>query len=685
MASCQTTRWASTSPYVKLTVTQSSSDGDSAVLSWTLQYISDYAASTNSARSYKVTLGGSTVKEATFSINGKTGTHTIASGTKTIAKGTSAKSVAFGVSFSFNLTWSGSYKGTLSASGSISVAAKTSYSIKYNANGGSGAPSSQTKWYGTALILSSTKPTRTGYKFSKWNTAAGGGGTNYNAGASYTANAAATLYAQWTANTYTVSYDANGGTGAPSSQTKTYGVSLTLSNTKPTRTNYNFLGWSTSTSATVKQYDAGETYTANAAVTLYAVWELAYEKPVIRNLTASRCTDTGDITDDGTYARIEFKWETSQEVSSIVASWLSSTGEETGSATISGSSGTSGTTSQIVGGTFDTETSYAFTVTVTDSSGNTDCSTSRSATMSGCEYHIDFGENSVAIGKPAEALPDSDGSTEKTFDVNWRMLSRNHLCVGDKRWYHDGNQGIFLSNEGFMHLQRTSAQGYHPYIGFYIDDSTEADGQTRLNCDTGVMEFLGASGYKLDNDVEIAQNLDFLTNAKAIFGVDPNGLRKNTLQPQNENGNTIVGYGNYSAASGNTNIYGHDVNIGVSNIATPGTFRPYRRRGDTQGLTLRAGGYVTNSGKDVVFWIPVAVPIIGSPTVTISSGSGFVLRQDNKYTHGSSASTAVSPSSYEAAITAFHGIYVKAVFSNTTNVVNNAPIGIQWNGTITFS
>ena len=73
--------------------------------------------------------------------------------------------------------------------------------------------------------------------------------------------------------TYTVSYNANGGSGAPSAQTKTKDVSLTLSTTRPTRTGYNFLGWATSSSATSAQYQPGSTYTANANITLYAVWE----------------------------------------------------------------------------------------------------------------------------------------------------------------------------------------------------------------------------------------------------------------------------------------------------------------------------------------------------------------------------------------------------------------------------
>lgn len=93
---------------------------------------------------------------------------------------------------------------------SFTIPALASYTIAYNANGGSGAPANQTKWYGEALTLSSTVPTRTGYVFRGWNTAQDGSGTSYSAGASYTANTAAILYAQWEcANKVTV-YDENG-------------------------------------------------------------------------------------------------------------------------------------------------------------------------------------------------------------------------------------------------------------------------------------------------------------------------------------------------------------------------------------------------------------------------------------------------------------------------------------------
>ena len=72
---------------------------------------------------------------------------------------------------------------------------------------------------------------------------------------------------------YWVSYDANGGSNAPSSQLKYSGVNLTLSSQKPIRTGYDFKGWGTYSSDTSVNYNAGGTYTANKSDTLYAIWE----------------------------------------------------------------------------------------------------------------------------------------------------------------------------------------------------------------------------------------------------------------------------------------------------------------------------------------------------------------------------------------------------------------------------
>ena len=86
-----------------------------------------------------------------------------------------------------------------------------------------------------------------------------------------------TAQAKWNANKYTITYNANGGSGAPGVQTYTYAPSgtTTLSGVRPTRTGYGFKGWSQSRTATVASYAAGQRWNLSNAnnYTLYAVWE----------------------------------------------------------------------------------------------------------------------------------------------------------------------------------------------------------------------------------------------------------------------------------------------------------------------------------------------------------------------------------------------------------------------------
>lgn len=102
-------------------------------------------------------------------------------------------------------------QGSSAKSSAITIPAKPSYTISYNANGGSGAPGSQTKWHDEAITLSSSQPTRAGYTFAgwKWNNS----GTSYGAASSWNgANASGTFYAQWTPNNLTINYYGNGAT-----------------------------------------------------------------------------------------------------------------------------------------------------------------------------------------------------------------------------------------------------------------------------------------------------------------------------------------------------------------------------------------------------------------------------------------------------------------------------------------
>ena len=72
---------------------------------------------------------------------------------------------------------------------------------------------------------------------------------------------------------YSIVYNANGGIDTPKEQVKYQGNSLTLSDTTPEKTGYNFAGWSNSSTASEVMYLPGDIYDLDGNVTLYAVWK----------------------------------------------------------------------------------------------------------------------------------------------------------------------------------------------------------------------------------------------------------------------------------------------------------------------------------------------------------------------------------------------------------------------------
>lgn len=150
-----------------------------------------------------------------------------------------------------------------------------SYIITYDANGGENVPDSQFKYYNKDVTLSSKTPTRSGYAFLGWGISNSSTSISYYAGNTYSDNKNITLYAIWK-NTYTVTYNANGGSNAPSNQTKIEDESLLLTSSSPTRSDYSFKGWATSSSSTTIAYKSGDYYEENRNIILYAVWKKLY-------------------------------------------------------------------------------------------------------------------------------------------------------------------------------------------------------------------------------------------------------------------------------------------------------------------------------------------------------------------------------------------------------------------------
>ncbi len=148
--------------------------------------------------------------------------------------------------------------------------------------------------------------------------------------------------------------------------------------------------------------------------------------------------------------------------------------------------------------------------------------------------------------------------------------------------------------------------------------------------------------------------------------------------------NMSIGWGNYSQKKGGLCLGGVDIVHRVSATANNVEYRPYYRRGDTIDVYLHTSGYTTTGGKDILFLVPLSKPIIGSPTVSVSSINGLALRQNDSYPHNSS--NYCKPASYRATdVTHAFGFNVRASFDNNTGVTNNSPIGIVANIRITFS
>ena len=147
--------------------------------------------------------------------------------------------------------------------------------ITYNANGGTGAPSTQKKHFNNTLYLSTQKPTKSGYTFTGWSTSSSSSYAQYQPGDAFTTDADTTLYAVWRQNQttqYSLSFDLQGGTGTFNTLYGGYGERVQIPYTTPTKSGYTFKGWATYSGGSVS-YQPGEYYTLYGNSTLYAVWE----------------------------------------------------------------------------------------------------------------------------------------------------------------------------------------------------------------------------------------------------------------------------------------------------------------------------------------------------------------------------------------------------------------------------
>ena len=202
-----------------------------------------------------------------------------------------------------------------------------------------------------------------------------------------------------------VSYNANGGTGAPAAQTKWYGEFLTLSGAKPTRQNYVFQGWSTSANGAVA-YQPGGRYGSDSNVTLYAVWKLATRPPTVTSFTAQRVDADGNPSKSGTRVQltVAYKCDTAGDSSNAVQSLKVAvqSGATWAEQTVS-ASGATGTASAVLDG-LSADSAWRFRVAVRDKYGTASAYTTVGPQRFLLDVSADGRGIGIGVGAPAEGV-----------------------------------------------------------------------------------------------------------------------------------------------------------------------------------------------------------------------------------------------------------------------------------------
>ena len=172
-------------------------------------------------------------------------------------------------------TVAGTYSVTAAYSGDSNYVTTTSSSsltvvnsvITYDTNGGVGtAPTAFTSPGTSTTLPSGNTLSKSGYTFGGWSTTSGGAAVS----STYSSSITRTLYAVWSANQYTITFDANGGIGSQTAGSYITGATATAlpATTTFTRTGYIFGGWATSANSTT----VVTTYSSSASTNFYAIW-----------------------------------------------------------------------------------------------------------------------------------------------------------------------------------------------------------------------------------------------------------------------------------------------------------------------------------------------------------------------------------------------------------------------------
>lgn len=236
---------------------------------------------------------------------------------------------------------------------------------------------------------------------------------------------------------------------------------------------------------------------------------LDYSAPYVSKLNIIRCNEDGTENEAGAYVKVIFNGSASSlnSKNTVTYALKYKKTSDTSYTTVNLSNYNNNYSVSEASTMFAADTGSSYDVDVVATDAFTSYTRSGTASTEQTIMHFNAAGNGMGIGKLSEY--------ENMLDIGWLTHSTKPICLGDKKTEAvlDGKTGVYLSDEGFMHLQRSDEQGYDPYIGFITGNATSYSGRIGIDSDNGYMYFsdsgryrFGASTVKDDIVVRLLQN-----------------------------------------------------------------------------------------------------------------------------------------------------------------------------------
>ena len=338
--------------------------------------------------------------------------------------------------------------------------------------------------------------------------------------------------------------------------------------------------------------------------------------------------------------------------------------------------------------------------------------------------HIYLGDGcsdgSLSLGKKGihlsgTALDDALGRSTSTFKVSAGIDVNPYMIFGQNMEPKPGAYSVAIGGGNRVSGGVSMAIGWSNDIkglrSVAIGDSLQSNNNNQLVIGTyntpgdyafiiGNGKHISGSGDSRSNafivsrsgNVKAAGAVYLDTNNTSLYGTFTDGTSSAMIKITADDV-LHVGLGQYSKCTDSG--YSTWINAGADlrfRLKSPSVnWRPYYTKGDSVSVKIYRAGFVTTGKKELMFFVPLSKPIVGNPTVSVSSVDGLVVRQNGDYCFRGVISAdhpdqPVIPDSYTAAVVGGGcGINIKAKFSDTSYVTNNDACGVYASIKITFS